>query len=74
MVSYKKLYMDLKATIEQNSKSYESDYNCPLCESVLLQSNSELYCSNDSCKYDITFDKLIQVFAESRNLDKWRVY
>jgi len=66
MVSYKKLYEDLKASLV--SKPVESDYLCPLCGSIIMETPSEWYCSNEECKFDRTSDELWENYAVGRNL------
>jgi len=57
MVSYKKLYEDLKKSLK--TVPIKSDYLCPICGKDLLESGGELYCSDESCTYDKTFDDLL---------------
>ncbi len=57
MVSYKKLYEDLKKSLI--TKPSKSDYLCPLCGEGLMESRSELYCSDENCSFDLTFDEII---------------
>ena len=57
MTSYKTLYLDLKKSLEV--KPILSDFICPLCDSDLLETSSELYCTNVDCKYDLTIVDLI---------------
>jgi len=69
MVSYKKLYENLKANIESINTPTKTDYKCPLCGAVLLEDSSEFYCSNENCKFDKTFGELIYYYAEMNNLE-----
>jgi len=70
MVSYKQMYNNLLNQINNTKENIESDYNCPLCNSILLESNSELYCSNESCKFDKTITDLIEFYAINNNLER----
>jgi len=71
MVSYKKLYEDLKKEVEQGNKDHESDYLCPHCNKVLMETPySEIYCNDDKCNFDYTPDEIIFVWAENRNLER----
>ena len=70
MTSYKKLYENLLTQIKESNKDIKSDYNCPICNSNLLESNSELYCSNESCKFDKTIVDLIDFYATYNNLER----
>lgn len=70
MVSYKKLYLELKETIKQENKSIQSDYYCPLCNSIILENQSEYYCSNESCKFDKINSDLWYFYAETNNLER----
>jgi len=69
MVSYKKLYEDLKKAIEEQNKPTESDYLCPECGSVILETPTEWYCSNEECKFDCTSGDLWENYAVGRNLE-----
>ena len=70
MVSYKQMYEELKRNIEEMNKPHESDYKCPLCEEVILESQSEYYCSNENCKFDKTSGDLFNYYAESNRLER----
>ena len=70
MVSYKKMYEDLKKRMEEDSIPIKADYLCPKCNSELLESHSELYCSNEECDFDKTFGDLINIYAEYRGLER----
>lgn len=69
MVSYKKLYEDLKEEIKRQNREQKTDYLCPLCDNVILNSLDEYYCSNENCKFDKTGNELFYYYAESIDLE-----
>jgi len=71
MVSYKKLYEDLKKSVEDSNKPVKSNYLCPKCNNILMDASSEIYCLNEDCTFDYTPDEIIAIWAENRNLE-WR--
>jgi len=66
MTSYKTLYEktllelnELKELYSQPDKGVESDFLCPLCGKTLIEYSSEICCSDENCKYDLTITDLI---------------
>ena len=70
MVSYKKLYEELKEKNENEAKPVESDYLCPLCNSECLENNTEIWCTKEGCTFDKTFGELVFYYAESKGLER----
>ncbi len=70
MVSYKKLYDELKEKVESEE---ETDYICPDCNSsLLLTYTGELYCSNNECKFDKTLGDILLTYTNAKNIEsKW---
>lgn len=64
MVSYKKMYLEMKEKYENQVLALgivvKSDFLCPLCESPLMEAYTEIFCSDESCKYDLTITDLIE--------------
>jgi len=74
MVSYKALYEEMKKKYEEqvefSRKSVESEYKCPLCGSILLESLDEFYCSNENCTFDKVFGDLVYFYANHNDLER----
>ena len=63
-ISYKSSFLKLfYDTNQEKESSYGVGFKCPLCENELLDSRGELICSNVECRYDKTFDEIIEEFC-----------
>lgn len=69
-ISWKQTAINIFTIFMNRTKYTESEYICPLCESILLESDSEFFCSNENCKFDKTFDELVFFYAEHNNLER----
>ena len=77
MTSYKTLYENLLLKNTQRDAFYsqvqDTDFICPKCEKARIKTNylnTEFFCSNPNCSYDVLSSEVFYRYAKIQNYEK----
>ena len=74
MTSYKAKWIESEKKLKEQKDSLntvsKTVFLCPLCNSIILESNSEYFCKNEKCKFDKTINDLWFYYTESNKIER----
>jgi len=58
-ISWKKTFENLFRIFSIQNEPVETEFACPLCSKPIMMASSEIFCSDDTCKFNPTMIDLI---------------